>query len=248
MTSDPTPIFAFVVGMLGSVHCIGMCGGIVGALTMGLPEPIRNSHLRLLPYLMLYNGGRITSYVVAGALAGLLGSQIDRALFHEAQMVGHIIAGVFMVVLGLYLAGWWQALAILEKGGAKIWRYIEPLGRRFMPVRNPVQALGLGLIWGWLPCGLVYAALAWSLTAGSATQGGLLMLGFGLGTLPMLFAIGNAARWLGMLVRHPLVRQLAGTAVILFGLYSLFGPGHMHHGMNHEMAPGAVMDHSQHAH
>ena len=129
-----------------------------------------------------------------------------------------------MLLLGLYLAGWWPALAAVEKLGGRLWRHLEPLGRRLLPVRNPLQAFGLGLIWGWLPCGLVYAALAWALASGSAATGAVRMLAFGLGTLPMLLALGTAAERLGRIVRHPRLRQAAGGIILAFGLYTLLAP------------------------
>lgn len=230
MSAEITWLTAFLAGLLGSVHCIGMCGGITGALTMGLPGPVRHVYARLLPYLLAYNSGRIISYVVAGALLGALGAQLgDGFSPHTAMQAGRVISGLFMLALGLYIAGWWNALSGLERLGGRLWRRIEPLGRGVLPPRSPLQAIGLGLVWGWLPCGLVYSALAWSLAAGGAAQGGLIMLSFGLGTLPMLLAMGTAARWLREVTRLRRVRQVAGAVMLLFGLYMLFAPGAHHH-------------------
>jgi hypothetical protein len=109
----------------------------------------------------------------------------------------------------------------VEQAGGSIWRRIEPLGRKLMPVHSPGQALVLGLIWGWLPCGLVYSVLIWAISAGGAIEGAGLMLAFGLGTLPNLLLMGATAAWLGRYVRKPAVRQLAGGLVVLFGVYLL---------------------------
>lgn len=224
-----TLLSAFLAGLLGSVHCIGMCGGIVGALTMSLPKEVHQSYFRLLPYLLSYNLGRIGSYTIAGILAGYLGANFAEVLpMDNPGVVAMWVSGLFMIALGLYISGWWQVLIKLEKLGAHVWRRIEPLGRRFLPVKNPLQALGLGLVWGWLPCGLVYSILAFSLTSGSALNGGLLMLAFGIGTLPMLFAIGVTAQWLTQFAQKLLVRRIAGATVILFGLFILFGKQYMH--------------------
>jgi len=232
MAADATLVSALLVGLLGSTHCLGMCGGIVGALTLGLKEDIRRSPMRLFPYLLAYNVGRIASYAVAGAAIGYLSAQILRIAPPEsARLIVKLVSGGFMLLLGCYLAGWWPALAVLEKLGGKLWTRIEPLGRKFLPVNHPLKALGFGLIWGWLPCGMVYAALAWALAAGNATDGALLMIAFGLGTLPMLFAIGAAARWLSQFAQQPWVRRGAGMLVILFGLYTLFAPNGIH--INH---------------
>jgi hypothetical protein len=153
-----------------------------------------------------------------------------------------VVAGGFMIALGLYLSGWWVGLTRLEQWGARLWRRIEPYGRKLLPVRHPASALGLGFVWGWLPCGMVYSVLAWSLAAGSASAGASLMLAFGLGTLPMLLALGAAARWLAGITREPWVRRSAGLAVMLFGLgVWVFGfPGHGEHASH---APAA---HAQH--
>ena len=223
---------ALLVGLLGSTHCIGMCGGIVGALTLGLDDPLRKSSLRLQSFLLAYNSGRILSYTLAGALAGLLGGQLARLDWDINFPVGGVIGGLFMIALGFYLTGWWRVLVVLEKLGAHLWRRIEPFGRRLLPVNSLLQAFALGMLWGWLPCGLVYAALAWSLTTADVGQGALLMFGFGLGTLPMLLLMGSAAEQLNKFVRSPRARQIAGLIIIGLGMYVLLsalqGGAHMH--------------------
>jgi hypothetical protein len=217
---------AFLVGLLGSTHCLGMCGGIVSALTLGLEERIRRSAWRLAPYLLAYNIGRIASYMLAGALAGALSAQVfGLAPPEQIRFIVKLVAGSFMIALGLYLAGWWPGLQTLERWGGVVWKRIEPVGRRLLPVNHPLKALGFGLVWGWLPCGMVYAVLAWALASGSATHGAALMLAFGLGTLPMLLAVGTAAQTLGDFVRSPRVRRGAGVIVLLFGLYTILAPG-----------------------
>ena len=201
----------------------------MGALILGLPPSIKNSATAMLAYLLAYNVGRITSYMFAGALAGALGEQLftltDSAM---ANLIGRWLSGVFMAALGIYLAGWTRVMAPVEHVGTRVWRYIEPLGRRFIPVRGPNQALGLGLVWGWLPCGLVYSALVWALVAGDALKGAQIMVAFGLGTLPMLMLMGAMARWLGALVKKSWLRQSVGTIIVIAGLMTLFQP-HTHY-------------------
>jgi len=212
-------ISAFVVGILGGVHCVGMCGGIVGALSLGMPGAGGTRW----PIQIAYNLGRIGSYTLAGALAGGLGYFFSGLLpVQQAQQVLLLIAGVFMILLGFYLAGWWNLLARVEQAGGWLWKRIEPLGRGLLPVRSVRHAIMLGGLWGWLPCGLVYSVLIWAVSAGGALQGASLMLAFGLGTLPNLLLMGVAAASLQRFVRNPLVRQLAGGLIVLFGLVQIF--------------------------
>lgn len=123
--------------------------------------------------------------------------------------------------MGLYLAGWWNLLSHVERAGGVVWRRLEPLGRGLLPIRSARHAFVLGLLWGWLPCGLVYSALVWTVASGGALQGASLMLAFGLGTLPNLMLMGVAAAQLNRWTRQPLVRRIAGGLVMLFGLVLL---------------------------
>lgn len=228
MSGDLTLLSAFLVGLLGSVHCVGMCGGIVGSLTMGVSAEVRQSSWRLFPYLFSYNLGRLLSYMLVGLLAGFLGQQLSQVLpLDNPRMVAMWVSSGFMIILGLYIGGWWRILTVLERLGSYLWRGIEPLGRRFLPVRTPLHAFGLGIIWGWLPCGLVYSVVAFAVTTGDALHGSLLMLAFGVGTLPTMLALGAMANWLVQITRHQIVQQIVGALLIVFGLFILFGP-HQH--------------------
>ncbi|MCU7844130.1 MAG: sulfite exporter TauE/SafE family protein [Candidatus Thiodiazotropha sp. (ex Monitilora ramsayi)] len=213
---------AFVVGLLGGAHCAGMCGGIVGALAFGLPEKIRHHFPSTLPYQLGYNLGRVSSYVLAGGIMGGLGMLLAEVIpIYAAQQVLLAIAAIFMILLGLYLGGWWMGLSRIEKLGGRLWTRIEPFARRLLPVRTPAQAWMLGLVWGWIPCGLVYSMLVWTVSAGSIAKGAGLMLAFGIGTLPNLFAMGMVAGSLARWSKNIRVRRVAGLLVIGFGLYTL---------------------------
>ena len=225
--SEFSLVAVLIVGLLGGVHCLGMCGGIVGALTLGLHDDIRRSPVRLFPYLAAYNLGRIASYAIAGALLGALSAKaLGLAPPAQVRWIVKLVTGGFMIALGLYLAGWWPGLTALERLGGKLWVRIEPFGRRFLPVNHPLKALALGLVWGWLPCGLVYSVLVTALASGSTAQGALIMAAFGLGTLPNLLAIGlfweRCHRW----VQSPRVRLTAGLVVMAFGVYGMAKVGY----------------------
>lgn len=234
-TLDLPPLAAaFVFGLLGGAHCIGMCGGIMSALSFAVPPSLRSPQ-RLTGLLLGYNLGRIASYMLAGALVatlGMLAGDIHRVL----RLVLQGLAAVMLILMALYLADWWRGLTRIEALGRRLWRRLEPLGRRLMPVVRVPQAVALGAVWGWLPCGLVYSMLAWSLAGGDAWRGAALMGAFGLGTLPALLVTGAAAHRLAVLVRHPATRTLAALAILVFAAWQLWqlvamiaGPdGHPH--------------------
>lgn len=222
----PLLISALILGLLGGGHCLGMCGGLMGALTLAIPKEQRNRRLRLL---LAYNLGRILSYATAGLVIGLAGWAVANS---PAAMFMRVIAALLLITMGLYLAGWWSGLTRIERLGRGLWRYIQPLANRLLPVSTTPRALLLGALWGWLPCGLVYSTLLWSASQGNAIDSMLLMLAFGLGTWPVLLATGIAAERTTALLRKRGVRMVGGLAVILFGLWTLPGP-HQHWLMGH---------------
>ncbi len=220
---DTTLVAALLAGLLGGVHCVGMCSGISGALTMGLPDGVRTSSTRLFPYQLAYNLGRIFSYAVAGALVGALGAGVfSLGDLQQTRLVVLFVAALFMLVLGLYIGGWWSGLLKLEQLGGHVWKRIEPLGRGLLPVRSLPHAFLLGVVWGWLPCGLVYSLLTWALASGSARQGALLMFVFGLGTLPVMLLMGSVFGSLSRYLQQTWVRRLAGGLVVLLGVHALY--------------------------
>nr|WP_186351045.1 sulfite exporter TauE/SafE family protein [Pseudomonas poae] len=217
----PLLISALILGLLGGGHCLGMCGGLMGALTLAIPSAQRNRRFRLL---LAYNLGRILSYACAGLLIGLAGWAVANS---PAAMFMRVLAGMLLVCMGLYLAGWWSGLTRLENLGRGLWRYIQPLANRLLPVSSLPRALLLGALWGWLPCGLVYSTLLWAASQGNAAHSAWLMLAFGVGTWPVLLATGLAAERVTALLRRRSVRVAGGVLVILFGVWTLPGP-HQH--------------------
>ncbi|MFJ4066779.1 sulfite exporter TauE/SafE family protein [Pseudomonas sp. NPDC089996] len=217
---------ALVLGLLGGGHCLGMCGGLMGALTLAIPPEQRGRRLRLL---MAYNLGRILSYACAGLLLGLAGWAVASS---PAAMALRVLAALLLIAMGLYLAGWWSGLTRIEALGRGLWRHIQPAASRLMPVSSLPRALLLGALWGWLPCGLVYSTLLWAASQGNAGYSAALMLAFGLGTWPILLATGLAAERVNALLRRRSVRMAGGVLVMLFGIWTLPGP-HQHWLMGH---------------
>lgn len=213
---DSGVLALFIVGLLGGGHCAGMCGGIVGALSLQSPQ---GGAAAILVHLA-YNLGRIGSYVLAGLLAGLLGQAAGNLMAVQNGL--YLFASLMLIAMGLYLLGITQFLTPLERGGQALWRRIQPLTRRFLPVSGIAQALPLGLLWGWLPCGLVYSALTTALASGSAGQGALLMLAFGLGTLPNLLLAGLLLARFRRFAQARATRVVSGLLVLAYGIIGLF--------------------------
>jgi len=213
-------IAVFLIGLLGGVHCVGMCGGIVSALsTQTVQMPGSRS---VFPVHLAYNLGRISSYVIAGALVGMVGSfGLLLSDMLPVQMILYLAANLMMIALGLYLTGFTHSLAFTERLGQTLWKHVQPLTRRFLPVRSVAQAYPLGLLWGWLPCGMVYGVLTAALLAGSAERGAATMLAFGLGTLPNLLLAGMLLQRLRRIVQARYVRLGSGLLVIAFGVWGL---------------------------
>jgi uncharacterized protein len=215
-------VLAFVVGFFSTAHCLSMCGSIMGALTMSLPAEIRGGRGRFLWFVLLYNLGRILIYVTLGIVVGftgqLAGDAIDGAVWLQ---VASVFAALTIILIGLYLTGWVPVLRNMDRLGGGVWKMIEPVGRRLLPVKTPLAAFLAGLVWGWLPCGLVYYALILALPLGDPVMGGMFMLAFGLGTLPVMVATGVFAGWLAQLGRNVRLRQVAGVVVILVGIAGL---------------------------
>jgi sulfite exporter TauE/SafE len=222
----------FLVGLAGSVHCVGMCGGIVSAFSLAppgapaFPVPVvtlaaprtADGAARTLAY----NTGRIGSYALAGAIAGgLAGGARTLAGIASLQAGGYWMANLMLVVLGLYLMGAWAGLTRLEQLGQGLWRRLRPLMAHIMPLDTPLKMLALGALWGWLPCGMVYSVLLTAMLAGSAQAGAAVMLAFGLGTLPMLMLLGLAGARLRAALQQRTVRAAGGLLVLGFGILGL---------------------------
>jgi sulfite exporter TauE/SafE len=228
---------AFLLGLFSTVHCIAMCGSVIGALTLSLPSEIRESQTKMFPYVFNYNLGRLISYASAGAVVGLLSSPLTE---FNGHLVLRYLSIIVMISMGLYLAGWFPRFAYMERMGAPIWRWLQPIGQKLLPVRRLPQAFFLGMVWGWLPCGLVYAALVVAATAGDPVQASLVMLAFGAGTLPAVMGAGLFAGFLSAMARVKHLRQIAGVLIIAMALAMALWP------MDHGSAHGETDPHAHH--
>jgi sulfite exporter TauE/SafE len=196
-----------------------MCGGISSALTLSLPTG-KNFRLRQTIILLCYQIGRIMSYAFAGLLTGSLLSLASFEV-NALSWIPRSLAGIFMILMGLYLTGWWRGLLKIEKAGQILWIRIEPYGRKMIPADTPGKALTLGAIWGWLPCGLVYSTLVMAAGQSSPLQSAVVMIFFGLGTVPAVMGVGYLSRQLNALKHSKLFPLISGSAIIIFGIWTL---------------------------
>lgn len=220
----------FIVGLLGSVHCIGMCGGIVSALSAAdgprkpFPVPVRTVTASVIDSkkILAYNAGRIASYATAGALAGGLVEGVRWfSVLTQVQVLSYWLVNLMLVALGLSLMNVWHGLAQVEVLGQGLWRRLQKPARRLLPMDTPLKALALGGIWGWLPCGMVYSVLVTAMFSGSAISGAAVMLAFGLGTLPTLLLMGMFGMRVRQWTANRHVRLAAGLVMLTFGLLGM---------------------------
>lgn len=210
---------AFLIGLLGSTHCLAMCGGISASLSMALPVG-KGFRTRQSFLLLAYNVGRIASYALIAALIALLSTTAANQ-WAQLGMVLRSVAGLLLIAMGLSMGQWWQGIRYVERIGAPLWERLSPLSRRILPIHHAGQALALGALWGWLPCGLVYSTLGWAALQPTVGSAALTMVFFGLGTLPSMLAAGYAASWINGLKSNQKFRKFTGALLILFGLWTL---------------------------
>ncbi len=204
---------ALLVGLFGSSHCLLMCGGMAGALQLMMPGGRAHRF-----WLQLMLGlGRISSYALTGALFGGLGAGFI-GISGLTPAFLQLLAGLMLLAMALYISRLWFGLLWLERAGKPLWQLLQPLTRRLQPLDRSHKAFAYGLLWGYLPCGLVYSALSWSLGSGSALSGALWMAAFGLGTLPAVLLAGQAASVLRRYQQMPAVRYLLAAGLAGYGL------------------------------
>jgi len=202
---------AFALGLAGAGHCLGMCGGVAAALNLG--------GQRSLAVTLSYHSGRISSYTLLGGLLGLAANSIDIAAW---TMSLRYLAGLLLIGMGLYIADWWRGMALLERAGAKLWQPVQHLSSRWLPVRRWPQGFALGLCWGLMPCGLIYSSLAWAATAQNVATSAVMMLLFGLGTLPAMLATSLGADQLQAFLRRRGLKRLIAVLLIVSGVWTVY--------------------------
>ena len=226
-------VAAFMAGLLGSGHCFGMCGGIAGSLgalaggsgrTLALPA-------------LQFNLGRMLGYAVLGALAGgIIGAAGEIMAFKPLGKWLRAITALMVLLIGLRFLLDWRGLDVIERGGAGLWRRIQPVAARAGERHDWIGRLGLGVCWGFLPCGLVYTVLMTAGSTGSAAGGASTMLAFGFGTLPAMLGLTAAAPALNAFLGDRVVRRIVGFSLIVLAIWMLIpllsggAETHVHHG------------------
>ena len=228
---------AFAIGLAGAGHCLGMCGGIAAALNLGQGRDLRST--------IAYHAGRLASYTCLGAALGLAAGSIDLAVWTIGL---RYLAGLLLVAMGLYIAGWWRGMALLERAGGTLWHRVQGITSRLLPIRHWSQALALGLCWGLMPCGLIYSSLAWATTARDPATSALLMFCFGLGTLPAMLATSLGAGGVQALLRVRGLKRAIGVLLIASGLWTLYITAQHSAHLLHGPGPHEAVDHSKMGH
>lgn len=236
MNPELTLMAAFTVGLLGSGHCMAMCGGISSALSV---PSVEESDLSPVNKILTYHLGRLAIYTIFGFVAGWIGGGI--ASLHPLIDIGlRVCAGLMLIAMALSLSNWWQGVRVFERYGAKLWRKIQPKTKKLLPVKTYRQALLLGMFWGFLPCAMVYSTLTWAIASANPFHSAGLMFAFGLGTMPALLGLGLTGGSLLHRLRASKLRYLFSVLMVLLGLQTALAPAMMSHDGHH--------DHHEHHH
>lgn len=205
-------VSALLLGFFSSSHCLVMCGGIAAAIGSRAEE-------HRLRTIVMFNGGRLLSYATLGLVVSVLGLWLQQQN-HTFMLIMRTFAGIMLVLMGFYVGRWWLVLTRFERVGQPIWNALRPLTQAFMGSSKPQHQLALGMLWGLLPCGLIYSALAWVAASGDPLMGFLTMFCFGLGTLPALTAGTLFGNTITPFLNRPLTRKFAALLLITFGLWT----------------------------
>ncbi|HEY3487049.1 MAG TPA: sulfite exporter TauE/SafE family protein [Gammaproteobacteria bacterium] len=232
MTQELSIVAAFILGLSSAPHCIGMCGGIAGAMNTSPDRPLYPRAV-LWRYSLLQNTGRIFSYTLMGSAFAFLGAPIFGLEYANAARV---VTGVIFIILGIHFAFDWQGIRRVERIGQPLWRLVAPHAKKLLPVGTSQGSFLLGMTWGLLPCGLVYTMLLLAASSMDVSQSAITMLAFGSGTLPAMFAFSwfslGGRNWL----RFRGWRRVVGLCTFFLGLWviiqfimTIYNGAHMHH-------------------
>ena len=216
----PVLTAALLAGLLGSAHCLGMCAGISGLFAVNSNITTLRSQI---PMAIIYNAGRVASYAVLGIIVGMFGSLIVKATPGIAGGI-RLLSGVVIILVGLKVAFDLRLLNPIERMGGTLWARIAPAAQRLVPVTSIPRALGLGLVWGWLPCGLVYSVLLIAATSARPVDGAAIMIVFGVGTMPAMIMTGLSTATLSQLMRRRGTRVGFGLLIVVLGLLTIAMP------------------------
>ncbi len=231
---------AFSMGLFGSPHCLGMCGGIVTAFGLSMQHVSDSKKNGLI---LTYHLGRLISYSLLGLIASVIGVAIFQSIMSNSAP--RIVLGAVLVLIGLAMLGL-PLFNQLEKVGMRFWQSLAPLRKKVFPIDSFGKALFAGLLWGFLPCGLVYGALMMAIAGNNIATGAALMFVFGLGTMPMLIATQKTVGMLQSSIKNFRLRQINGVIMMLSGLAVIFIPMMMHH--NHSQGSHSQSSHSHASH
>ena len=227
---------AFSMGLFGSPHCLGMCGGIVTAFGLSMQHVSDSKKNGLI---LTYHFGRLISYSLLGLIASVVGVAIFQSIMSNSAP--RIVLGAVLVLIGLAMLGL-PLFNQLEKVGMRFWQSLAPIRKKVFPIDSFGKALFAGLLWGFLPCGLVYGALMMAIAGNDIATGAALMFVFGLGTMPMLIATQKTVGMLQSSIKNFRLRQINGVIMMLSGLAVIFIPMMMHH--NHNQGSHSHVSHS----
>lgn len=225
------PLSALLIGLWSTGHCLAMCGGLAVAAGQSNRRQLNASTRHRGVVLAGWQLGRVLSYSVMGLMVGAFGAFfLAQAPVVLIRQTAFVMANLMLIALGLHVAQVWSGITQLERFGQVVWRWIQPLAAATLvpqtpghpqPVPETLRAMRAGAIWGWLPCGLVYSMLITASVSGSAVNGALWMLAFGLGTMPALWMTSMASNRFTDQFRRSSVRKAAGLLIIAFGLWGL---------------------------
>ena len=218
---------AFSMGLFGSPHCLGMCGGIVTAFGLSMQHVSDSKKNGLI---LTYHLGRLISYSLLGLIASFVGVTIFQSIMSNSAP--RIVLGAVLMLIGLAMFGL-PLFNQLEKVGMRFWQSLAPIRKKVFPIDSFGKAFFAGLLWGFLPCGLVYGALMMAIAGNNIATGAALMFVFGLGTMPMLIATQKTVGILHSSIKNFRLRQINGVIMMLSGLAVIFIPMMMHHNHNH---------------